>query len=509
MKTFTKSIIYILAITVLLLLTMATPRSAYAAVNVTVEQCANGANNEDPTCTSSGNTGWITGNVNSNKATYRIGDFLPHRQTFEGLTTGNEYCFGFGWDVSKDGKPAIDYISTYNLTLTQADPTIGYSFDVNSPTSTIAIPADPALTGTMAGESFTGTQQSGVLTMWGGTLTPGSLVYSNDGAVDLATKFENSMEYCFTATSTDAIIAWAGHIADPVDWGGLARPTGSPYHASNGTRNGQFTAPRTSMTDLSCEAPGGAITHENKGRSDVQLQAAAVENLPRDWGDLPDGPYPTLATSLGATHIILDDADPAKILLGSIVDTEGNGQPNAAANGDDVNPSSADDEDGVLPVPDWDNGANGGLVDVTVGGNGNGGWLCAWFDFGSSSGTAPDGTFDSFVSMAVNPGSNNVNFDIPSGVFDPDGPPSGSNVMIYARFRLFASDPGNCALNSGYTGSAENGEVEDYKWTFSPTAVSLQAVAASVNDSWQMPIVFTALALFGITILLYLRRRPV
>ncbi|MCO5198822.1 MAG: hypothetical protein M9928_02660 [Anaerolineae bacterium] len=270
---------------------------AYAA-STEIEQCANGGNGEVPDCRGTGSTGWVTGNVNGSKAQYQEGDFLPYRQIHSGLTVGYTYCFAMSWDVSKDGMPAVDYISTYNLTLPAADPTHDTDFDGGpggrpAPTSTYPIPTDPALTGTMAGNSFMGTQEPGELTMWGGVLHfVGN--YSNDGTVDLGTKFENSLEYCWEATATQTVLAWGGHIAlSAVDWD-LERPSGSPYHASNGSRNGQFTAPRSSMTDFICIALSWAdldltpegfpdypvgdplVTSENVGRMDIQLKVDAI-----------------------------------------------------------------------------------------------------------------------------------------------------------------------------------------------------------------------------------------
>lgn len=248
------------------------------AQSSTIDQCANDDDNSDPTCTSSGDTGWINGNVNANKATYTIGDFVAYRQTFADLTVGYTYCFGFGWDTNIQGKPAIDYIGTFNNTLTQADPTHGYAeFDVNSPAETFPIPPDPALNATMDGQSFTGIQPPGVITTWGTTLFT-ITGYSNDGSADLDSNatFQQSIEYCFKAADDDAIIAWGGHIADPDEWGGLARPTGSPYHASQGTRQGLVTFPRNSETDLVCiPDDGGEIQHNNEGREEVQLQISA------------------------------------------------------------------------------------------------------------------------------------------------------------------------------------------------------------------------------------------
>ena len=60
----------------------------------------------------------------------------------------------------------------------------------------------------------------------------------------------------------------------------------------------------------------------------------------RDYGDAPDPTYPTLAANNGANHVIV-----AGIRMGALIDSEQNGQPNAAANGDDT--ANLDDEDGV------------------------------------------------------------------------------------------------------------------------------------------------------------------
>ncbi len=60
----------------------------------------------------------------------------------------------------------------------------------------------------------------------------------------------------------------------------------------------------------------------------------------RDYGDAPDPTYPTLAASNGANHVIV-----AGIRMGALIDSEQNGQPNAAATGDDT--ANLDDEDGV------------------------------------------------------------------------------------------------------------------------------------------------------------------
>lgn len=241
-----------------------------------IEQCANGNPQSDPTCTSGGSTGWVTGNVNSGKATYTIGDFVAYRQVLTDMTVDYTYCFGFGWDTNINGEPAVDYIGTFNNTITLADPTSGYVQHVlASPDDTVAIPADTALGATMAGQAFTGSQLAGNITTWG---TSGFTIngYSNDGTADLDASgtYQQSLEYCFTATDTVVIIAWGGHIAVPSEWGNLPNPSGSPYHMSQGTRQGLFNSPRTGETDLACVSNDNTpvVTNNNEGRKEVQLQ---------------------------------------------------------------------------------------------------------------------------------------------------------------------------------------------------------------------------------------------
>jgi hypothetical protein len=254
-------------------------------VNIDLEQCANGASGENPTCSNGGNDGWVTGNVNSQKSYHHIGDFLPYRRIYHGLSISSTYCFGMKWDISIGGLPAIDYIGTYNWTLQDANPLWDTMFEpadplnVPPPSSTIAIPNDPALiTGTLNGNHFQGItlgtyildDPDRVLSMWGGKLISAG-PYSNDGvAEDLADLFHQSLEYCFIAEESQAVLAWSGHLADPVEWLAPGRPNGSPYHMANGTSNKGFTPPRISETDLSAVAPDGTVTNQNIGRAELQ-----------------------------------------------------------------------------------------------------------------------------------------------------------------------------------------------------------------------------------------------
>jgi uncharacterized repeat protein (TIGR01451 family) len=192
-----------------------------------------------------------------------------------------------------------------------------------------------------------------------------------------------------------------------------------------------------------------------------------------DFGDLPSS-YGTLITDspAGARHKVKATPD---LYLGATVDTELNGQPSAGADGDDS--SGTDDEDGVTAVGDW--GAGTGRVQVVVGAGS--GWLCGYLDFNR------DGNFadsnELFVSQAVTPGTNTTYFAVPSGTFL-----TTQATSLFARFRLFPSEP--LIPEAAYSGLANNGEVEDYRFQFSALGdtVWLDRNANGIRDAGEAPL---------------------
>lgn len=184
-----------------------------------------------------------------------------------------------------------------------------------------------------------------------------------------------------------------------------------------------------------------------------------AREITMDFGDAPnDGAamrYPTLLEDDGARHTSLGINNP---LLGVRVDLESNGNPNAAALGDDENngfdfvgdptPNSPDDEDGVrfdtalipgqaatttltvqLPI---------GILDEAL--------LDAWIDF-NADGDWDDAGEKIFDSVVVVQGENALEYNVPAD----------ANVgTTFARFRL--------STVGGLTprGPAPDGEVEDY-----------------------------------------------
>lgn len=171
-----------------------------------------------------------------------------------------------------------------------------------------------------------------------------------------------------------------------------------------------------------------------------------------DLGDAPDpvattsGEYPTLLASAAAGHVLGGD-----LFLGACADADSDGQPTAAADGDDGAAGSpvvgtcavpGDDEDGVAFTSDLiqDGPAT---VEVTASASG---LLDAWIDW-NADGDWDDAGEQVFTSESLAAGANVLGFTVPAGA--TPGP-------TYARFRL--SSAGGLAP----TGLATDGEVEDH-----------------------------------------------
>jgi len=160
-----------------------------------------------------------------------------------------------------------------------------------------------------------------------------------------------------------------------------------------------------------------------------------------DLGDAP-APYPTLLVDNGARHRIVPGVylgDPAGPQSAHI-DAEPNGQPTAAADGDNRNLSN--DEQGVVFNTAI---AQGTVASVTVTAS-TYGYIDAWLDF-NRDGDWDDAGEHLFDAAFVEPGANTLHFQVPAGAVVGDS---------YARFRF--STIGGLS----YTGQADNGEVEDY-----------------------------------------------
>ncbi len=161
-----------------------------------------------------------------------------------------------------------------------------------------------------------------------------------------------------------------------------------------------------------------------------------------DFGDAPDGPYPTLAVNNGAAHVIV----PGYQLGLLTTDSEADGQPDATATGDNL--AGTDDEaagDGVFVYPLISGQL--GAIDVQVAGGA--GFVDAWLDFNGDGNWSDPGERLGSGSVAVTPGWNQIAFGVPAG--------SVTSGSTFLRVR-FSSTGGLLPA-----GPASDGEVEDHE----------------------------------------------
>lgn len=175
--------------------------------------------------------------------------------------------------------------------------------------------------------------------------------------------------------------------------------------------------------------------HDDEGKPlDLAFVITGPDVPDSDYGDAPDAPYPTLAASNGASHVISE-----RIYLGNYIDAEFDGQPNALATGDDSN--DVDDDDGVtfstLTVGET------AAIQVTASVQG---YLNAWIDW-NADGDWDDSGEHVFDDRVLSAGSNSLSVTVPETAVAGE---------TFARFRF------STVRGLDYDGPAADGEVEDY-----------------------------------------------
>jgi hypothetical protein len=190
-------------------------RAANPSANL--DQCANGdlTAPNDPACAP---VEWVNGNLGSSKAHYSEGDSVPYRLLFDNLSTTGSHSVTIEWDTTKGDKHALDYLTTFNRTVSTANPCAGV-LSCGIP-STFPIPNDPQVSGGLV------TQIGGLFTLYGGTITAVS-AYTHTPAGFLGDT-SASITITFTASAANPVLAWGGHIATRADWG----PTIAVPHAA-------------------------------------------------------------------------------------------------------------------------------------------------------------------------------------------------------------------------------------------------------------------------------------
>lgn len=216
-----------------------------------------------------------------------------------------------------------------------------------------------------------------------------------------------------------------------------------------------------------------------------------------DLGDLPEGivgvpSYPTIFGA-GAAHILYPDGADADanpdttgglpaVWLGATLDQESDGQPNAMASGD------GSDEDGLLLAPNgWvAGGVSSAAVTLNSSASGATVYYGLWIDWNADGDFFdPDDGFYAGSGLTGSPTQVMIDVSVPTNY--------GGMAPVFMRLRA-ASAP---LLFADSAGLLVNGEVEDYRASFRPTAVQLTSLTAQAAGAG-LPLWFAlALALLG------------
>ncbi len=237
---------------------------------------------------------------------------------------------------------------------------------------------------------------------------------------------------------------WVDNNADG-DFSDLGEHVSVNYPITNGTNLVNIALPATAQTGASfarfrvTSDPGIGATGE---AMDGEVEDYQIKIVGWDYGDAPDV-YGTTNLAGGARHFISGP------FLGMQVDGEGDGQPSPLANGDDMN--GVDDEDGVT-LPGM---IAGTMATATVDVGPTPGYLNAWIDF-NGNGSFEDSAGSPEIiadNLWVSGTGNTVTYTVPVGA---------TTGATYARFRI------STAAGLGPLGTAQNGEVEDYRVYIKP-----------------------------------------
>ncbi len=222
----------------------------------------------------------------------------------------------------------------------------------------------------------------------------------------------------------------------PPNWAGPLSALGPPGFLIG--PNAGYVWTRITITERPLGAGWtGSGVFEDGETEDYLLEVHPGVQEESDFGDAPDPTYPTLLASLGAQHLIVPG-----IMLGNLIDAEPDGQPTVNADGDDL--ANLPDEDGVMFMTPLIAG-QAATVQVIASVPGT---LWAWIDF-DVNGSWAEAADQIANGLGLNPGPNVITFMVPA---------TAQPGVTYARFRFTTM----AGVVLSYTGSAPDGEVEDY-----------------------------------------------
>ena len=306
-RLFTASALATLAFVFIAALSVSAQKSFAPMANPDIDQCGNGGR-PAPRQPCTGNN-WQNGNINVNNAQYIEGESVPYRVTFSG-TVGSSSSLTLEWDVTKAGKHALDYLTTYNRSeVTGNDPCNGVAGCVLATNTTFLIPLDPDVAAgfdQIPGNGDDITQAPGVFTLFGGTITSVS-AYGLSGTYAGDSTRSVTVNFTFGSTGT-IVLAWSGHIGRRVDWGlsnSAVAISGSPYHMRIGGQD-------RSMSIGTVIFPGSVTI--------IKLVTNLSSPQTNDYSSVFSFGF-TSSANFGTTSFSLIDSNPAQFL--------GASQPNA------------------------------------------------------------------------------------------------------------------------------------------------------------------------------------
>ncbi len=259
-----------------------------------LDQCANGGvGDPDEQCA---DAQWVNGNLNHTKAHYNEGESVPYRARLSDLDTAVPHTLLIEWDTTDtaDGLHALDYLTSYNRTETNALACSGVAGCSEASFSTYPIPADLVMQSQPDWIANGGSQVPGVFTLFGGTIT-GASAYGFSGSWD--DHSATSIAVTFTASVSNPVLAWGGHIASRQDWGmdhSAVSISGSPFH----------------MRIMNLDGSGG---NQDRSLSNEAVIFPAYLTIVKDA--VPDSstvfPFTASPAPLPASFELVDDGSPA------------------------------------------------------------------------------------------------------------------------------------------------------------------------------------------------------
>ncbi|WP_395731929.1 putative Ig domain-containing protein [Prosthecobacter sp.] len=216
------------------------------------------------------------------------------------------------------------------------------------------------------------------------------------------------------------------------------------------------TGATSSTQNLSITVPANAVTGSNLG---VRFRLTSV-STPGSTGAAGSGEVEDYIVSIisppldyGDWSGIGDAASTADntLRLGALVDTEYGSTRNVSATGDDT--TGSDDEDGVT-LPTLTAGAPATIPVIVTNTTGSAAFLNVWIDY-NNNGVLTDAGEQIATNVSIATGASNSVQNLSITV--PAGAVTGSNVGVRVRLTDVPSP--------GVTGTAGNGEVEDYVTT--------------------------------------------